>query len=251
MFCPKCGKPITSETKFCSFCGQNTQNIQTQKQSQQRHTSAEHQPPNMQSPPMQAPTNNQKMVIIVSIIAAIVIVGGIEWIAKDAIADKMRSAGIAVSLADKISPPKTLSENPTADTNNSDRSKIKSSSNHPLMKPELGETHVKERNYDHPYVKSFLSLKTPQGLKFSEVLNIALGSDWKCYMESNQSLVVEGGLILYKGGPWNVKISFTPMDEGRSFDPTEYEYTDTGKKMGKGNARKTWAEITRDAAKRK
>jgi len=110
MFCPKCGKPITSETKFCPFCGQNTQSTQDQPKSMTSSTSSV---PSSNANISASATrislqkeNNQSKILTIAIIAAILALGGTGWFAKDTIADKMRSAGIAVSLADKISPAK-------------------------------------------------------------------------------------------------------------------------------------------------
>ena len=91
MFCPKCGKSINNESKFCPSCGQVIQSIP-------------------QPVPTQAPlpaNNNHSKIPVILAIGIILVIGGLGWYAKDSIADKMRSNGIAVSLADKISPAKS------------------------------------------------------------------------------------------------------------------------------------------------
>ena len=80
MFCPKCGKPITPETKFCPSCGQIIQNMQ----SQPKPTIVPHHPVsssniNIPDPTVQTPLppdNNQSKILPVVIVGIILIASG-------------------------------------------------------------------------------------------------------------------------------------------------------------------------------
>lgn len=131
------------------------------------------------------------------------VIGGLGWFAKDSIADKMRSNGIAVSLADKISPAKSPLKT-------GDVSKFKKSN-----------VNVEVENDEHPYVKSFLHLKTSEGIRYREVLNIIFYSGWKCYVDSNEKLIVAGKLKCRKGvlrilllllRLWMKEVHMTPLN---------------------------------------
>ena len=226
MFCPKCGKSINNESKFCPSCGQVIQSIP--------------QPVSTQAP-LPANNNHSKIPVILAI-GIILVIGGLGWYAKDSIADKMRSNGIAVSLADKISPAK---------------SPLKTSGISESKKNNVGEGYSPKNVQDnvesdeHPYVKSFLHLKTPEGLRYREVLDITFYPGWKCYVDSNKNLIVEGKEKSRKGDPEDIILTFTPLDGGRAYDPSEFEYISTGKMMGKRGARENWARITRNAFERR
>ena len=153
MFCPKCGKPITPETKFCPSCGQIIQNMQ----SQPKPTIVPHHPVsssniNIPDPTVQTPLppdNNQSKILPVVIVGIILIAsGGLFWFNKDTLADKMRSLDIAVSLADKISPRKpsiAKNQSPSSTEPATDKNKeSKSSSSESIQHMQAGQILAKE-----------------------------------------------------------------------------------------------------------
>lgn len=100
MNCPKCGAPVTAETKFCSRCGFDVQQShisnQQNDQPQQSNTYAYQAPP-YQNPPIK---KKKHVGLWIFLIILIILIGLIVWFISSLIFSKPKDLGVSYTMED-------------------------------------------------------------------------------------------------------------------------------------------------------